>query len=102
MKLLQILENYDEGLLDQISSDKVDEAVNLRLPKAVIVQEIISALGSQSYISAKILYGKPPVYAILNLILQAPGFIVDVDGFRTNVLEEVKNFATIDDHTHRL
>jgi P-loop Domain of unknown function (DUF2791) len=95
MKLLQILENYDEGLLDQISSDKVDEAVNLRLPKAVIVQEIISALGSQSYISGKILYGKPPVYAILNLILQSPGFIVSVEGFRENVLEDVKNLAVI-------
>jgi hypothetical protein len=95
MKLPQILDNYDEGLLDQISSDKVDEAVNLRLPKAVIVQEIISALGSQSYISGKILYGKPPVYAILNLILQSPGFIVGVEGFRENVLKDVKNLAVI-------
>ena len=108
MKLLQILENYDEGFLDQISSDKVDEAVNLRLPKAAIIQEIISALGSQSYISGKILYGKPPVFAILNLVLQSPDFMVEVEGFRANVLADVQKLASIaaqhktipEKHTH--
>jgi len=59
MKLVDILEKFDTALLDQISADKIDEAINLRLPRPVIIQEIVSALSSQSYISNKILYGKP-------------------------------------------
>jgi len=90
MKLLQILETYDTGVLDQISADKIDEAISLRLPQQVIVQEIISALSSQSYISSRVLYGKPPTFAMLNLILQAPDCSVDIDGFRASVLEYIK------------
>ena len=72
MKLIHILEKYDTALLDQISADKVDEAISLRLPQPVIIQEIISALSSQSYIANKILYCKPPAFAILNLIFYSP------------------------------
>lgn len=93
MKLHNILEKYDTTLLDQISSDKIDEAINLRLPATVIVQEIISALSSQSYISTRILYGKPPSFAILNLILQSEGYTVDVEGFREKVLGYVKELS---------
>jgi hypothetical protein len=93
MKLLSILENYDTTLLDLLSADKVDEAISLRLPKTVIVQEIISALSSQSYISDKILYAKPPAYAILNLILQSPSFMIEVEGFRTKVLDYVNELS---------
>ncbi len=93
MKLLDILEKYDTHLLDQISADKVDEAITLRLPQPVILQEILSALSSQSYISSKILYGKPPTYAILNLILQSPNSMIDVEGFQAKVLEYVNELS---------
>jgi P-loop Domain of unknown function (DUF2791) len=86
MKLLEILDSYDTVLLDQIAADKVDEILNLRLPQSVIKQEIKSALNSQSYISNKILYGKPPTFAILNLLLQLPGFMAEVEGFRDSVI----------------
>jgi hypothetical protein len=87
MKLQDILEKYDTHLLDQIAADKVDETITLRLPTSVIVQEIISALSSQSYISNKILYGKPPTYAILNLILQSTGYMIDIEGFQARVIQ---------------
>ena len=93
MKLLPILEKYDTVLLDQISADKVDEAITLRLPQSVIIQEIISALSSQSYISNKILYGKPPTFGILNLILQSPDFMAEVEGFRAKVLDYVRELS---------
>lgn len=93
MKLLNILENYDTSLLDKLCADKIDEAISLRLPQPVIVQEIITALSSQSYISDKILYAKPPAFAILNLILQSPLFMVEIEGFRANVLEYVKELS---------
>lgn len=76
MHLLPILNTYDAVLLDQISADKVDEVLNLRLPPSVIIQEIVSALSSQSYISRKVVYAKPPTFAILNLIMQLPGYMV--------------------------
>ena len=94
MKLLHILEKYDTVLLDQISSDKVDEAITLRLPQSVVVQEIISALSSQSYISNKILYGKPPTLKSSNLVLQSPDFMVEVEGFRAKVLDYIRELST--------
>ena len=94
MKLIHILEKYDAALLDQISADKVDETISLRLPQPVIIQEIISALSSQSYIANKILYCKPPAFAILNLILQAPDCTVEVESFRLNVLNYIKELST--------
>lgn len=90
MKLLEILNEYDTVSLDQISADKVDEVLNLRLPPSVITQEIISALSSQSYISQKILYAKPPTFAILNLLLQSPDFMTEIEGFKDKVFEYVK------------
>lgn len=94
MKLLSILEIYDAALLDQLSADKIDEAISLRLPQQVIVQEIISALSSQSYISDKILYAKPPTFAILNLILQSPSFMANIEDFRAKVLDCVMELST--------
>jgi len=94
MKLLNVLESYETSLLDQLSSDKIDEAISLRLPQPVVVQEIISALSSQSYISDKVLYGKPPMFAILNLILQASECMVEVEGFRTKVLAYVDELSS--------
>lgn len=98
MKLHHILEKYDTTLLDQISADKIDEAINLRLPMTVIIQEIISALSSQSYISNKIVYGKPPTFAILNLILQSEGYMVDVEHFREKVLHYVNELTKRSGH----
>jgi hypothetical protein len=94
MKLSQILEKYDTALLDQISADKVDEMLSLRLPPSVIIQEIISALSSQSYISNKILYCKPPAFAILNLIIQSPEYTVEIESFRIKVLDYINELST--------
>ncbi|MES1221371.1 MAG: hypothetical protein ABUT20_38075, partial [Bacteroidota bacterium] len=93
MKLIDILSTYDTSSLDQISADKVDEVLNLRLPPSIIMQEIISALSSQSYISQKILYSKPPSFAILNLILQSPGYMVEIEGFKEQVLNYVRQLT---------
>jgi hypothetical protein len=93
MKLSSILEAYDTSLLDHVSSDKIDQAITLRLPQAVVIQEVISALGSQSYISGKVVYSKPPTFAILNLILQSPDFMVEAEGFREKVLTYVEELS---------
>lgn len=56
MKVQEILEQYSDTALDKISADKVDEAVNLRLPRSVVIQEVADALNSLTYV-AKI---RPP------------------------------------------
>jgi hypothetical protein len=94
MKLLDILNAYDTVTLDQISADKVDEVLNLKLPPSVITQEIITALSSQSYISKKILYAKPPTFAILNLVLQSPDYMTEVEGFKDKVFDYIKQLMT--------
>ncbi len=93
MKLEQIVEKYDTALLDQISADKIDEAISLRLPQPVVIQEIGSALSSQSYISGKLLYARPPTYAIVNLILQAPGCKMEAGDFHQKVLQYVRELS---------
>lgn len=90
MKLSDVLNNYDTVILDQISADKVDDVLSLRLPPSVVTQEIISALSSQSYIAKKILYAKPPTFAILNLILQSPEYMIGIEGFKEKVFDYVK------------
>ncbi len=93
MDLKQILEKYDTTLLDQISTDKIDEVISIRLPTSVAIQEIISALSSLSYVSGKITYAKPPTFAILNLILNAPENKVEIEGFREKVLSYVEELT---------
>ncbi|HMQ70410.1 MAG TPA: DUF2791 family P-loop domain-containing protein [Ignavibacteria bacterium] len=93
MKLNTILEKYSDVLLDQISSDKVQEALTLRLPRSVITQEIISALSSLSYISDKLTNSKPPTYAFLKIILSEENYSVPIDGFREKVLGKIKELS---------
>jgi hypothetical protein len=93
MTIASILEKYETSLLDQISSDKIDQTISLRLPRTVIIQEIISALGSLSYIAAKVTYGKPPLFAMLNLILNARDHTVEVQGFRGRVLDYIQELS---------
>lgn len=95
MKLIDILNSYSDSALDQISSDKIDEAVNLRLPRAVIIQEICSALSSLSYISQALAPTKPPAYSFLNLLLNASNYSLPVDGFQEEVLSLTKILSNI-------
>jgi len=50
VKIFKILEKYSDVAIDQLAADKVDESANLRLPRNIIVQEIISALSSLTYV----------------------------------------------------
>lgn len=95
MKLFEILNNYSDSELDIIASDKIDEAVNLRLPRSVIIQEIISALSSLTYISNALNPTKPPAYSFLNIILSSSDFCILVDGFKDLVLEKTKELSLI-------
>jgi hypothetical protein len=86
MKLIDIIEKYSDGAIDQISTDKVNESANLRLPRSIVIQEISAALSSLSYIASVLAPAKPPTYAFIKLIIDAPNHIVPVEGFQEKVM----------------
>lgn len=86
MKLIDIIEKYSDGAIDQIAADKVNESVNLRLPRSIVIQEISAALSSLSYVASALAPAKPPTYAFIKLIIDSPNHIVPVEGFQEKVL----------------
>lgn len=85
MRLKEILETYSDDQLDRLSDDKVDSVSSLRLPRQVIVQEIVSALSSLSYVVRVLAPTRPPAFAFLKLIMEAPDRRLSMAGFRHRV-----------------
>ncbi|MGD9159417.1 MAG: DUF2791 family P-loop domain-containing protein [Desulfobacteraceae bacterium] len=94
MKILEILEKYSDAAIDQLAADKVDESANLRLPRTIIVQEIVSALSSLTYIAGALAPSRPPTYAFIKLLLEAPDYILPVEGYQEKVLQTTKEMTT--------
>ena len=93
MKLQEILDQYSEASLDKISADKVDEAVNLRLPRSVIIQEVADALNSLTYVARVLAPTRPPTYAFIKILLEAPGYSFPIEGFQEKVQTKTKELA---------
>jgi len=93
MKVQEILEQYSDTALDKLSADKVEEAVNLRLPRAVIVQEVTAALSSLTYVAKVLAPTRPPTYAFLKCLLETPGYSLPIEGFQEKVFSETKEMA---------
>jgi hypothetical protein len=93
MKLLEILERYSDGAIDQIAADKVDESASLRLPRSVIIQEVSAALSSLSYVASALAPSRPPTYAFIKLLLDAPNHLHPVEGFQEKVLLTTKDMT---------
>lgn len=87
MLISEVLALYPEEDLHRLARDKVDEVANLRLPREVLVQEIAAALSSLSYVARVLSPARPPTYAFLKLLLDAPRYRVSPQGFRQRVLE---------------
>jgi hypothetical protein len=86
MKLIEIIEKYSDGAIDQIAVDKVNEPTNLRLPRSVVIQEISAALSSLSYVASALAPSKPPTYSFIKPLIDAPNHILPVEGFQEKVL----------------
>lgn len=90
MRVIEILDSYSDSALDQLSADKLDEVANLRLPRAVLIQEIAAALGSQSYVANALAPCQPPTYSFLSLLFDAPEHKLPVAGLKEAVLFRVE------------
>ncbi|HLP48126.1 MAG TPA: BREX system ATP-binding domain-containing protein, partial [Candidatus Kapabacteria bacterium] len=93
MKVHEILVQYSDAALDKISADKLDEAVNLRLPRSVIIQEIAEALNSFTYVAKALAPTRPPTFAFLKLLLDVPCHSLPIEGFQEKVLTETKRLV---------
>ena len=93
MRLKEILGAYPEDGLDQLARDKLDEIANVRLPRAVLEQEIASALSSFSYIADVLAGSHPPSYAFLKLLMESPDHTVPAAGFREVVLRRTNEIT---------
>src|SRR3972149_1189020 len=94
MKIFEILEKYSDVAIDQLAADKVDESTNLRLPRNIIVQEIISALSSLTYVAEALAPSKPPTYAFIKLLLEAQDHMLPVEGFQEKVMQATFEMTT--------
>jgi hypothetical protein len=93
MKLIEIIEKYSDATIDQIAVDKVNEPTNLKLPRCVVVQEIHAALSSLSYVASALAPTKPPTYAFIKLLLDAPDYMLPVEGFQKKVMHTTKEMT---------
>ena len=73
MLVVDALSQYSDEDLDRLARDKVDEVANLRLPREVLVHEIALALSSLNYVARVLAPARPPAYAFLKLLMDAPG-----------------------------
>jgi BREX system ATP-binding protein BrxC/D len=72
MLVSEALSQYPDEDLGRLARDKVDEVANLRLPREVLIQEIAAALSSLSYVAKVVAPARPPTYAFLKLLMDAP------------------------------
>ncbi len=93
MNIQEILGQYSDSALDKIAADKVDETVNLRLPRTVIIQEIADALNSLTYVAKVLAPSRPPTYAFLKLLLEEAVHLHSIEGFQEKALTETQEMA---------
>ncbi len=93
MELKEILESLSDEALDGLAADKVDVVSNIRLPRQVIIQEIASALSSLSYVAKVLAPARPPAFAFLRLLINAPEHCLSVEGFRRRVMDQTEQLA---------
>ncbi len=94
MKTTEILEHYTDSSLDKISTDKMDEAVNLRLPRSVVIQEVSEALNSLTYVGKVLAPAKPPTYSFLKLLLESHDYTRSIEGFQEKVIADTNEMMT--------
>ena len=93
MNTKDIISQYPDDSLDQLAKDKLDEISNVRLPRAVLEQEILNALGSYSYIADILASSQPPTYSFLKLLMEAENFSLPAEGFRNAVMKRTDHIT---------
>lgn len=93
MKLIDLLAELTAEQLDRIVAEHIraDEQTS----RATLCSMLESTLKSYRFVQDFVLNRQPPTFAILDHLLEAPGFSVPADGFRERVMAETTQLAEL-------
>ena len=95
MKLRDILQQLPTEALEALARERLAQVVDIRLPHAVLVDELAEVLGSSAYVTTQVAFRHPPCFAILNLLMNSPDFALPSEGFRQKVQEETERMIAL-------
>jgi len=95
MQLRDILHQLPQDALEGLARITLSQVADIRLPHTVLVDELSEVLDSSSYLSSQVALRHPPFFAILTLLMNAPGYSLPTEGFRQKVREETERMVTL-------
>lgn len=95
MRLVPLLAALSEEDLERLAVEHV--RTDERLPRPQLCNFLEGALRSYRFVSDFIINRQPPTFAVLTLLLDAPGYQLPKDGFRERVIAETRRLADLID-----
>ena len=95
MKLREILLQLPPETLESLAREKLSQVTDIRLPHNALVDELAEILGSYAYVKGQVALRHPPCFAILNLLLSAPGNALPTEGLRQAVQDETERMIVL-------
>lgn len=95
MRLKEILHQLPQEAIEGLARNVLSQVADIRLPHTVLVDELSEVLDSSSYLSTQIALRHPPFFAILTLLMNAPGYSLPTEGFRQKVREETERMVSL-------
>jgi hypothetical protein len=95
MRLAPLLAALPDDDLERLAVEHV--RTDERLPRPQLCNFLEGALRSYRFVNDFIISRQPPTFAILTLLLDAPGYQLPGDGFRERVMTETRRLADLID-----
>jgi len=95
MRLATLLAALPEHELDRLATEHVRTDEPLARPQLCVFLE--GAIRSYRFVADFLTNRQPPSFAILTLLLEAPGFELPIDGFRERVMAETNRITELID-----
>jgi hypothetical protein len=95
MRLAPLLAALSDEDLERLAVEHV--RTDERLPRPQLCNFLEGALRSYRFVSDFIINRQPPTFAVLTLLLDAPGYRLPKDGFRATVMAETRRLADLID-----
>ena len=95
MRLAPLLAAQSDEELERLAVEHV--RTDKKLPRPQLCNFLEGALRSYRFVNDFITNRQPPTFALLTLLLDAPGYELPVDGFRDRVMTETRRLADLID-----
>ena len=93
MRLAPLLAAQSDEELERLAVEHV--RTDKKLPRPQLCNFLEGALRSYRFVNDFITNRQPPTFALLTLLLDAPGYELPVDGFRDRVMTETRRLADL-------